>query len=58
MADSTGAFAEAAGDFLPIAPGDAGFTPDLEARLDKAIADGRIWNQHGLVVLRYDRLVL
>src|SRR5882724_4485401 len=42
----------------PIAPGDAGFAPDLEARLDKAIADKRIWNLHGLVVLRNDRLVL
>ena len=42
----------------PIAPGDAGFAPDLEARLDKAVANKRIWNQHGLVVLRNDRLVL
>ena len=41
-----------------IAPGDAGFAPDLEARLDKAVADKRIWNLHGLVVLRKDRLVL
>ena len=30
----------------------------MEARLDKAIADKRIWNLHGLVVLRNDRLVL
>jgi CubicO group peptidase (beta-lactamase class C family) len=43
---------------LPITPEDAGFTPDLEARLDKAIADKRVWNLHGLVVLRNDRLVL
>jgi CubicO group peptidase (beta-lactamase class C family) len=42
----------------PIAPQDAGFAPDLEARLDKAIADKSIWNLHGLVVLRNDRLVL
>src|SRR4051812_8419803 len=42
----------------PIAPGEAGFAPDLAARLDKAIADKRIWNLHGLVVLRNDRLVL
>jgi CubicO group peptidase (beta-lactamase class C family) len=45
-------------DWLPIAPADAGFAPDLEARLDKAIADRRIWNLHGLAVLRNDRLVL
>ena len=44
--------------WLRIAPGDAGFAPDLEARLDKAIADRRVWNLHGLVVLRNDRLVL
>jgi len=42
----------------PIAPEDAGFAPDLEARLDQAIAAGRIWNLHGLIVLRNDRLVL
>jgi CubicO group peptidase (beta-lactamase class C family) len=42
----------------PIAPGDAGFAPDLEARLDKAVASKRIWNQHGLIVLRNDRPVL
>jgi CubicO group peptidase (beta-lactamase class C family) len=41
-----------------IAPGDAGFVPDLEARLDRAVADKRIWNLHGLVVLRNDRVVL
>ena len=42
----------------PIAPGDAGFAPDLGERLDKAVANKRIWNLHGLVVLRNDRLVL
>ena len=42
----------------PIAPTNAGFAPDLEARLDMAIADKRIWNLHGLVVLRNDRVVL
>jgi CubicO group peptidase (beta-lactamase class C family) len=48
----------AADPWLPITPVDAGFAPDLEARLDKAIADKRVWNLHGLVVLRGDRLVL
>ena len=43
---------------LPITPEDAGFAPDLEARLDKAIADRRVWNLHGLVVVRNNRLVL
>jgi len=41
-----------------IEPADAGFAPDLAARLDKAISEKRIWNVHGLVVLRNDRLVL
>ena len=48
----------AADPWLPIAPGEAGFAPDLEARLDQAIADKRIWNVHGLIVLRNDRVVL
>jgi CubicO group peptidase (beta-lactamase class C family) len=39
-------------------PQDAGFAPDIEALLDKAVSDQRIWNVHGLVVLRDDRLVL
>jgi CubicO group peptidase (beta-lactamase class C family) len=42
----------------PIAPADAGFAPDMEALLDKAIADKLIWNLHGLIVLRNDRVVL
>jgi len=58
MAHSSGALSEGTGEFLPISPGDAGLAPDLETRLDQAIADRRVWNQHGLVVLRKDRLVL
>jgi CubicO group peptidase (beta-lactamase class C family) len=41
-----------------VAPADAGFSPDLEARLDRLIADKRAWNLHGVVVVRNDRLVL
>jgi CubicO group peptidase (beta-lactamase class C family) len=58
MTHVTTALAAGSDVFSPIAPGDAGFTADLGARLDKAIADHRIWNLHGLVVLRGDRLVL
>ena len=43
---------------LTVPPEEAGFAADLEARLDKAIAEKRVWNLHGLVVLRHDRLVL
>jgi CubicO group peptidase (beta-lactamase class C family) len=45
-------------EWLPVSPGEAGFAADLDARFDKAVAEGRIWNLHGLVVLRNDRLVL
>jgi CubicO group peptidase (beta-lactamase class C family) len=44
--------------WLPISAEEAGFAPDLEARLDQAIADKRVWNLHGVVVVRNDRLVL
>src|SRR5262245_28536034 len=43
---------------VPIAPSEAGFAGDLEARLDKAVADKRVWNLHGIVVVRDERLVL
>ena len=36
---------------------EARFADDLEARLDKAIADKRIWNLHSVVVVRKGRLV-
>jgi CubicO group peptidase (beta-lactamase class C family) len=50
----------AAADFSlqPIPPAEAGFAPDMEARLDKLIADRRAWNLHGLVIVRSGRLVL
>jgi CubicO group peptidase (beta-lactamase class C family) len=44
--------------FAPIAPAEAGFAPDLEARLDRLIAEKRAWNLHGVVVVRGGRLVL
>ncbi|OYX79395.1 MAG: hypothetical protein B7Y77_01920, partial [Bradyrhizobium sp. 35-63-5] len=45
-------------DWQPIAPADAGFAPDMDARLDKLIADKRAWNLHGVVVARGRRIVL
>jgi CubicO group peptidase (beta-lactamase class C family) len=42
----------------PVAPADAGFAPDLNARIDKLIADKRIWNVHGVVIVRGRKLVL
>ena len=57
LAHSSGALS-AGTEWAPVPAADAGFAPDLVARLDKAIADKRVWNLHGLVVLRNDRLVL
>ena len=48
----------AAYDWQSITPEGAGFAPDIEARLDKLIADKRVWGLHGIVVVRNDRLVL
>jgi hypothetical protein len=58
MLSGTGRLLAMTEDWTPVSPADAGFAPDLEARLDNAIADKRVWNLHGLVVLRNDRLVL
>lgn len=41
-----------------VAPGDAGFAADLGERLDRAVADKRIWNVHAVMVARGGRLVL
>jgi CubicO group peptidase (beta-lactamase class C family) len=48
--------AEAAPPAIP--PSEAGFSSDLEARLDKAVAEKRVWNLHSVVVMRNGRLVL
>jgi CubicO group peptidase (beta-lactamase class C family) len=39
-------------------PSDAGFVSDLEARLDKLIADKRAWGLHSVLVVRGRRIVL
>jgi CubicO group peptidase (beta-lactamase class C family) len=51
MAHSAGS-ASAGDAFSPVAPEDAEFASDLGARLEKAVADKRVWNLHGLLVLR------
>jgi CubicO group peptidase (beta-lactamase class C family) len=51
--------AHAAGfEWRSIPPGDAGFAPDMAARLDKLIAEKRVWNLHAVVVARHGQLVL
>jgi CubicO group peptidase (beta-lactamase class C family) len=46
------------GGWLSISPDDTAFKSDLEQRLDKAIAEKRVWNLHGVVIVRKGRLVL
>jgi CubicO group peptidase (beta-lactamase class C family) len=41
-----------------VAPADAGFSPDLEMRLDKLVTDKRAWGLHGVVIVRKGVLVL
>jgi CubicO group peptidase (beta-lactamase class C family) len=39
-------------------PADAGFAPDLETRLDKLVADKRVWGLHGVLVIRNRQIAL
>jgi CubicO group peptidase (beta-lactamase class C family) len=50
--------AASAAGWLSISPSEAGFESDLEALLDKAITEKRVWNLHGVVIVRKGRLVL
>jgi CubicO group peptidase (beta-lactamase class C family) len=45
-------------EWRKILPSDAGFASDLEARLDKLIADKRAWGLHSVLVVRGRRIVL
>lgn len=45
-------------DWTTVAPAEAGFAPDLPARLDAAIAAGKLPNLHGVIVARGGKLVL
>src|ERR1700716_698100 len=38
-------------EWLRTSPSDAGFASDIEARLDKLIADKRVWGLHGVLVI-------
>jgi CubicO group peptidase (beta-lactamase class C family) len=57
-AQGIGPLRAAAPEWQKIAPADAGFAPDLEARLDKLITSGRAWKLHGVVIMRRGKLVL
>jgi CubicO group peptidase (beta-lactamase class C family) len=58
MGQSMRTTAAAEADWHSISPNEAGFTSELEALLDTAIAEKRVWNLHGVVVVRQGRLVL
>jgi CubicO group peptidase (beta-lactamase class C family) len=57
VAPSIRATSAAGADWLTIVPSDAGFTSDLEPLLDKATTEKRVWNLHGIVIVRKGRLV-
>lgn len=57
LGQMTGMNSAAAFDWQPVSLRESGFADDLGARLDKAIADKRIWNLHSIVVVRNGRLV-
>jgi CubicO group peptidase (beta-lactamase class C family) len=44
--------------WTPVSHSDAGFDAGLNARIDKLVASKRIWNVHGIVVLRGGKLAL
>jgi CubicO group peptidase (beta-lactamase class C family) len=50
--------AASASDWQSVAPAEAGFEPDLGARVDHFIQSGRAQNIHGVVIVRRGRLVL
>ena len=58
MGQSIRRMAAAESSWLSISPSEAGFTSDLEARLDEAITDKRVWNLHGVVIVRRGHLVI
>jgi CubicO group peptidase (beta-lactamase class C family) len=45
-------------DWRSVSPTEAGFADNMEERLDKAVAEKRIWNLHSVIVVRNGRLVL
>ena len=57
MGQSIRPTAVAAADWLFISPGEAGFSSDLDTLLNKAVTEERVWNLHGVVVVRKGSLV-
>ncbi|WP_247397493.1 serine hydrolase [Bradyrhizobium sp. 76] len=55
---SAGPLTSAPFDWQSMTPSEAGFVPDLDARLDKLIAENRAWGLHGVFVTRAGKIVL
>jgi CubicO group peptidase (beta-lactamase class C family) len=45
-------------DWFPAPDDESGLAGQLKAGLDRAVAEGRVWNLHGVVVIQNDRLLL
>jgi CubicO group peptidase (beta-lactamase class C family) len=58
MGQFISARSRAGADWVAVTPQEAGFASDLAAPLDKAAAEKRVWNLHGVVVVRHEELVL
>jgi CubicO group peptidase (beta-lactamase class C family) len=58
VGESISASSAAMFDWPTASPTEAGFAGDMETRLDKAVAEKRIWNIHSVIVVRNGRLVL
>ena len=48
----------AAFEWRAVPPAEAGFASDIESRLDKIIAEKRVWGLHGIVVARSGKIAL
>jgi CubicO group peptidase (beta-lactamase class C family) len=58
LANSMRPLAAAPFEWQTAAPVDAGFAPDIAARLDKLIAGKRAWGLHSVLVARGQRILL
>jgi hypothetical protein len=58
MTQSIATRAAAAAEWVSVSASAAGFAPDPEALLDKAITEKRVGNFHGVVIVRHGGLVL
>ena len=58
MSELTGPAAATGIDWSLADPANAGFSGELNARLDQAIANKRVWNLHGVIIMRNCRIAL